>query len=76
MIGIDDYNPGPFSVTFPAGTTEISFNISIKDDKILEDNEDFLLKIKPSVPPVGTIGEATVTIVDDDGKFEIFIGIM
>ena len=75
IIGDDDYNSGPFSATFRAGTTESSFDVLIRDDKILEDNEVFLLKIESSFPPVGTIDEAKVTIVDDDGKFVIFIGI-
>jgi len=38
---------------------------------ILEGNEDFTLTIDPSLPSgvsVGDPGEATVTIVDDDGK--------
>ena len=54
---------------FPAGSTEVSFDIIIDDDNLLEDNEEFILSINSTSPPVGTIiDEATVTIVDDDGK--------
>ena len=55
-------------MTFPAESTEVSFNITIKNDNLLEDNEEFILSIDSTSPPVGTIDEATVTIVDDDGK--------
>ena len=67
-----DYGSGPYTVTFPAGTTRVPFNVSINNDDILEDNEDFMLTINPSSVPTGvTVGspdQATVTIVDDDRK--------
>ena len=54
-------------MTFAAGTTEISFDIKIINDKILENKETFMLTIHSSLS-TGTIDQATVTIVDDDGK--------
>ena len=67
-----DYGSGPYTVTFPAGTTMVPFNVSITDDCILEGNENFTLDINPSSLPTGvTVGnpdQATVTIVDDDRK--------
>ena len=67
-----DYTSGPYTVTFPAGQTTATFNVSITDDMILEGNENFMLTIDPSSLPDGvtrgTPGEATVNIVDDDGK--------
>ena len=52
--------------------TSASFDIPINDDDILEGDEDFMLTINPSSVPTGvTVGnpdQATVTIVDDDGK--------
>ena len=53
----------------PAKMTSASFNISITNDAILEQNETFALTIDPSsnftiVDP----DEATVIIVDDDSK--------
>ena len=67
-----DYTSGPYTVTFPAGSTTATFDVPINDDNILEGNEDFILNIDGASLPTGvTAGspdEATVTIVDDDGK--------
>ena len=66
-----DYTSGPYSVTFPAGAMSVPFSVSINDDNILEDNENFILTINPSLPTgvmVGNPGQATVTIVDNDCK--------
>jgi len=67
-----DYNSGPYSITFSAGVTSVTFDISINDDSILEDNENFMLTIDQSSLPTnvnrGNPGSATVTIVDNDGK--------
>ena len=67
-----DYGSGPYTVTFPAGVTSVPFDIPINNDMILESSEDFTLTINPfSVPTGVTVGnpnQATVTIVDDDGK--------
>ena len=53
--------------------TSVPFDIPINDDDILEGDEDFMLTINPSSVPTGvTVGnpdQATVTIMDDDGKF-------
>ena len=54
--------------------TSVPFNVSINDDMIFEGNEDFMLTIDPASLPtdvsvtVGSPDQATVTIVDDDGK--------
>ena len=67
-----DYISGPYIVTFSAGMTRVPFNIPINNDEIYEINENFTLTIDPSTLPtdvsVGSPGEATVTIVDDDRK--------
>ena len=58
----------------PAGATTVPFNISIFNDSILEGNEDFDITIIPSSLPNdvsrGNPRTATVTIVDDDGKYK------
>ena len=63
---------GPYSVIFPANMTYVTFNISITDDTMFEENnETFMLTITDSGLPsvmVGYPDQATVTIVDDDGK--------
>ena len=66
-----DYTSGPYSVTFPAGVMSVLFSVSINDDTILENNENFTLTIISSLPTgvmVGNPGQATVTIVDADCK--------
>ena len=68
-----DYGSGSYTVTFPAGTTMVRFDIPINDDDIFEGNENFMLTIDPtSLPPtgvsVGSPDQATVTIVDNDRK--------
>ena len=66
-----DYDFGPYNVTFPAGVTTVSFNISIIDDYILEDNENFTLIINTDSLPDGVItgNPSRVTmIIINDGK--------
>ena len=67
-----DYTSGPYTVIFPAGQTTATFDVPINDDNILEGNEDFILTIDETLLPTGVTrgspGNATVTIVDDDGK--------
>ena len=52
--------------------TRIPFNISIIDDKILEDDENFVLTIDPSSIPcsltIGSNNQATATILEDECK--------
>ena len=63
-----DYNSGPYSVTFPAGMTNVSFIIIINNDNILEDDEEFNLAI---LPTTYNLSRATVIIINDDGKYNI-----
>ena len=66
-----DYTSGPYSVTFPAGVMSVQFTVSINDDNIFEENENFTLTINSSLPTgvmVGTPGQATVNIVDNDSE--------
>ena len=67
-----DYYSGPYTVTFGAGITRVSFNVTIIDDNMLEPNEQFDLTIISSSLPNGfTVdnpSQATVTIVDDDSE--------
>ena len=50
----------------------VQFNVLINDDNIFEGNETFNLSINSSTLPnkiiVGSPGQTTVTIVDNDGK--------
>ena len=67
-----DYEPGPYTVAFPAEITSAFLNISITNDEIFEANETFDLVLNSSsLPPnvtAGDIGQATVIILNDDGK--------
>ena len=73
--GGEDYDSGPYSVKFNAGMTEVTLNVSIVDDDILERNEKFILAVNVSSLPnkvsVGDHGRATATIVDNDGKYTV-----
>ena len=66
----DDYDSGPYNITFTAGTTSSSFTITINDDDTFEDNESFVVAITsvPSIITVGNPHQATVTIVDDESN--------
>ena len=72
MIGGIDYVSGPYTVTFSAGKTEVSFDVTVTDDRLLESNERFQLSINSSSLPnrvtVDNPREVTVTIVDNDRK--------
>ena len=75
VIGGDDYDSGPYSVTFPPGNNSAAFDIAIIFDEVEEDSETFTLSIAPILPPLITYGDiiqATVTIIDKtviiDGK--------
>ena len=78
ITGGDDYNSGPYNITFSAGMTSSSLAIMINDDSVFEDDESFSLTID-SVPSSITIGdprEATVTIVDNESNshnYNLFI---
>jgi len=66
-----DYTSGPYIVIIPAGITIVSFDISITNDKIFEEDEQFFLTINESLLPSNVIAvnpiQATVTI-GNDGK--------
>ena len=67
-----DYNSGPYNVTFPVGSTNVSFDIVINnDDNLLEDDETFNISIISITNGliVGTPGVATVTIIDTTGQY-------
>ena len=68
----EDYGSGPYSVTFAAGITSTVLYISITDDDILEGPEYFNIMIDSSSLisgiSVGNLGQATVEILDADGK--------
>ena len=68
-----DYTAGPYTVTFPAGMTSVLLSVSINADNIFESNETFDLIINvfslPSNVTIGDTSQATVSILNDDGKY-------
>ena len=72
IIEGDDYEPGPFNVTIPAGETSVPFNISIIDDNVFERNETFNISVDSSSLPSRVLVQPDcvlmITIVDDDGE--------
>ena len=72
FIDNNDYDPGPYTVTIPAGENNVTFSVSITDDNILEQSETFNLIIDRSSLPSGVTSSdpnrVTVTIMDDDCK--------
>ena len=65
-----DYISGPYHVTFPVGSTNISFNVTIIVDNVLENNEVFVLRIN-SITNNNMLGSpvsTTVIIEDTTGK--------
>ena len=67
-----DYNSGPYNVTFPAGVTSMSLNVTIINDNMLETTETFNLTIVggslPTNVTLGITDQTTVTIVNDGGS--------
>ena len=68
----EDYEPGPYDVIIPAEMTTVLFNITITNDDVYEGNETFNLVVNVSSlssnVTVGDISQATITIMNDDGK--------
>ena len=56
-----DYQPGPYSVTFPVGTTTAALNITIESDNVFEGTENFTATISTT-----NTGFPSVTAGDDD----------
>jgi len=70
--GGEDYKFEPYNVTFPAGVTAKSLNVTIVDDNILENNETFNLRISSQLPNrvnLNNTNQITVTIEDNDGEY-------
>ena len=72
FIDNKDYDPGPYTVTIPAGQNDVTFSVSITDDNIREQSETFNLIIDESSLPSDITSSdpnrVIVTIMDDDSK--------
>ena len=74
ILGDVDYNSGPYNVTFPIGSTNASFDITIINDGVFEFDEIFNISIT-SITNDRIVGStpavATVTIIDTTSKYII-----
>ena len=72
-----DYNSGLYTIQFNVGITRALFTIPLIDDNIMEDNETFNFSVNasslPSAITVSDSGQTTVTIMANDGKYEVVI---
>ena len=76
LLGDQDYNITLHTVTLPAKKTSIPFYAQIINDDTLEDPEDFTVTVDSSkmlrrnrvTLIAGTLSEAEVLIVDDNGE--------
>ena len=71
LPGDEDYDVGPYNVTFMAGETQKEFNVMIINDSLLEENEnlDFIIsKHLPDKISRGNPYKTRLVILDDDGK--------
>ena len=77
LIGGEDYFAGKYFAIFLAGMTVASVDISIIDDNIFEDIENFNVTIMGNIMPNGvsrgTIRSATITILDIGKLFSYVI---
>ena len=64
-------------ITIPSGTTEVTLTYSIEDDDIFERDEEFELMLMVDMATMsegiltGSPDVAIVTILDNDGRFEV-----
>ena len=69
----EDYDSAVQNVTFTAGQTSAIANIIIIDDADIEGDEFFVILLGASGLPAGvsagSVFQASVTIVDNDGEF-------
>jgi len=67
-----DYLNVPYTIMFPAGTTQSALNVTIINDNVLEETETFEVIItsspRNSNVTSGDLGSAEVIIWDDDGE--------
>ena len=67
-----DYDPGPYTITFPPGRVNSLLTIPITDDIVLEENEIFNITVHVTSALIlsrvttGDLSQVTVNILDND----------
>ena len=71
----DDYLPVTGNATILAGETQTTISVTICDDTVVEEDEDFILRLSNATEAliVDEVG-ATATILDNDGPPRVAIG--
>ena len=72
LVENGDYEGGPFRVTIPKGESSKTFNISIMNDMLEENDETFTVTLTSIGLPEGISHKnetATITILNDDCKY-------
>ena len=68
-VAVNDYQAGPYTISFAEGQTRACTDIPIVDDEVHEPDQDFIVSMEvPSGLPLRPGENATVTINDDDRK--------
>ena len=63
----EDYDGGPYTVTFASDANMACTDVTIIDDEIFEGDQNFFIDIVvPPEVPLTPMGRANVTIQDDD----------
>ena len=76
-----DYPPGPYSVTFPVGSTTAAVNITIESDNVFEGTENFTATISTANNgfPNVTAGDddmATINIQEDACAYHLLVHVV
>ena len=73
-VANEDYEPGPYVVTFEIGETTANVSVNITDDEVFEDDETFhcFLNISEELVSNGFVvnpsaANTTIIIEDNDG---------
>ena len=76
-VASDDYTNTSQPVTFSSAPSQMCIPIDITNDAVIEETESFAVTLVSDDPAVQlTTQIATVTILDDDCKYTIFLFVL
>ena len=70
-IGNINYIPGPYTITFPAGVTSVSFNISLLGSDGGSLSEFILYMAYSNETMIGNYSQAVVVIIHNNGSYNV-----
>ena len=71
VTGNVDYTPGPYTITFPAGVTSVSLNITLLNSDAELFSEFILYIVYSNESMIGDYSQAVVAIVQSNGRFNV-----